>query len=216
MEHLSNTMEEEYRNSRYDDFQPGSRVEEKQQFRIIIRNFSEHLTTDGIRNLCSNYGTVLDVHRTKSAHATAFINFSTSVEAEAAVRGINEQPGRIVADFAKEKAKEANPFYIKKDPEEMNGHAIEYDTCRKIDMNARKIKGPFSGPYKHNVKKPEHFVTEEDYNGSALSAVDPQREFLVQSDAYEKERYLSQHNSHRTPEVNHLNRTHLGGRSLFV
>lgn len=80
----------------------------------------------------------------------------------------------------------------------------------------RKIKGPFGGPYKAEVKEREHFVTEEDYNISALSVVDPEREFLVQSDAYDKERYLLQYNSHNTPEANHLNRSNVGGRSYFV
>lgn len=80
----------------------------------------------------------------------------------------------------------------------------------------RKIKGPFGAPYKPDVRERDSFVTEEDYNISALSIVDPEREFLVESDAYDKERYLSQHNSHRTPEVNHLNRTNMGGRSYFV
>lgn len=137
VDHLSNTMEEDYNNSRYDDFQPGSRVIEKQQFRIIIRNISEHLTSDGIRNLCTSFGTVLDVHKPKNTSAIAFVNFTTSVEAEAAVRGINEQEGRMIADFAKEKKKEANPFYIKKDPEEFNENAFVYDADRKVDMNSR-------------------------------------------------------------------------------
>lgn len=59
-------------------------------------------------------------------------------------------------------------------------------------------------------------MTEDDYKISALSVVDPEREFLVQSDAYDKERYLSEHNSHNTPEANHFNRTNVGGRSYFV
>lgn len=137
VDHFSNTMEDEYHNSRYDDFQPGSRVIEKQEFRIIIRHVSQHLTTDGIRNMCSNYGTVLDVHKPKNTSAIAFVSFSSSVEAEAAVRSINELPGPMVSDFAKEKKKEANPLYIKKDPEEFNEKASEYDADRKVNMNAR-------------------------------------------------------------------------------
>lgn len=137
MDHMSNIMEEDYRNSRYDDFQPGSRVQEKQHFRIILRNFSEHLNSDGIRNLCNNYGQVSDVDIPKTSVPIAFVNFSTSVEAETAVRGINQLNGRINADFAKEKKKEANPFYIKKEPDEMSGNAREYDMDRQIDMKAR-------------------------------------------------------------------------------
>lgn len=137
VDHLTNTMAEEYHNSRYDDFQPGSRAQDKQEFRIIIRNVSDHLTRDGIWNLCTTYGNVLDVHKPKQSASIAFVNFSSSVEAETAVRVINEQPGRMTADFAKEKKKEANPFYIKKDPEEMSGNAIEYDTNRQIDMKSR-------------------------------------------------------------------------------
>lgn len=83
-------------------------------------------------------------------------------------------------------------------------------------LSYRKIKGPFSGPYKTDIKKRENFVTEEDYNISALGIVDPGREFLLQSDAYDKERYLLQHNSHTLPEANHLNKTNMGGRSYFV
>lgn len=60
-------------------------------------------------------------------------------------------------------------------------------------------------------------MTEEDYKISALQVVDPEREFLIKSDAYDKERYLSQHNSHKTPEVNYMNRrSNICGRSYFV
>lgn len=137
VDHFTNTMQEDYHNSRYDDFQPGGRVRDKQQFRIIIRRLSDHLTKEGIINLCSNYGNVLDVHMPKTLQGTAFVIFSTSVEAETAVRVINEQPGQMTADFAKERKKEANPLFIKKDPEEFNEKANEYDEGRNIDMASR-------------------------------------------------------------------------------
>uniref|UniRef100_A0A182NA48 RRM domain-containing protein n=1 Tax=Anopheles dirus TaxID=7168 RepID=A0A182NA48_9DIPT len=76
--------------------------EEKERKKIIVHNVSD-ITIEGLRRLCNNYGTVVNVYKPKT-HGFAFIEFTNENQAALAIKQLNLKLGfRYHADFAQEK-----------------------------------------------------------------------------------------------------------------
>uniref|UniRef100_A0A182Q6J3 RRM domain-containing protein n=1 Tax=Anopheles farauti TaxID=69004 RepID=A0A182Q6J3_9DIPT len=85
-----------------DNWKMDDHVDEKERTKIIVHNVND-ITNEGLKRLCNNYGTVVNVYKPKS-QSYAFIVFSNENEAALAIKQLNLKLGfRYNADFAQEK-----------------------------------------------------------------------------------------------------------------
>lgn len=177
-----NPMADAYGNREFNTYQqgPGANLDDSHQpgalanaasmktpFRLCLKGVPKDMTPQGVRNLCSAFGKVVDIH-TSPRTPYIFVSFATFNDMERVQNGLKDNPHGIIADFAKENKKSSQAGSESGKDENKNPASSSANTPlqSQIDMNRRSIKGPFTNPPRPQTfrKQPLHDMHDGDRN----------------------------------------------------
>lgn len=154
----------------YDEHQPGSNVipSEGNISRVYLKNVPDTLNLNGIRNLCSDYGTVISVHKPPNSVNYVFVEFTNPAEAQFCIEEVNKKfhKSGLRAAFAKTKRDD----YVLPPP--IPPPMPRSKDSNKIFLNPRRFNLQFVKPSYLTLGPIEPQIDEEFYKAN-LSEIDP-------------------------------------------